>query len=56
LERADQGAQVDLDAPLELAQRALLVVQGPEGSETLEVEVRWVTRAGERYRHGLIVR
>lgn len=55
LEQTERGAQAELERPLELAQRVVLAIQGPDGGKTLEAEVRWVTRAGERFQHGLIV-
>lgn len=56
LDLADRGAQAELESPLELAQHVLLTVHEPAGILTLEAEVRWVTRVGERYHHGLFLR
>ena len=56
LDRDATGAQIDLGAPLSLSQSVRLSLQGRNGVETLEAEVRWVTRAGDRYHHGLLFR
>jgi CheY-like chemotaxis protein len=55
LDLADRGAQAELDSPLELGQRVVLTVHEGAGPVTLEAEVRWVTRAGDRYHHGLVL-
>jgi DNA-binding response OmpR family regulator len=55
LDLADRGAQAELDSPLELGQRVVLTVHEEAGPVTLEAEVRWVTRAGDRYHHGLVL-
>ena len=56
LDLADRGAQAELESPLELAQHVVLTVHEPTGLVTLQAEVRWVTRSGDRYHHGLVLR
>lgn len=55
LDLADRGAQAELESPLSLAQRVLLTVHQPTGVVTLQAEVRWVSRVGELYHHGLFL-
>lgn len=56
LEHDAKGAQVDLGHPLALSQALRLILQDWPGAPTLEAEVRWVTRTGDRYHHGLSFR
>ena len=53
LDHDAKGAQVDLGQPLALSQAVRLSLQDRAGVEALEAEVRWVTRTGDRYHHGL---
>lgn len=55
VDRGGSGAQVDLESPLPLTRKVSLTVHEPSGAVTLEAEVRWVTRVGERYHHGLFI-
>jgi CheY-like chemotaxis protein len=52
---APGGAQAELETPLALSQRIVLTVHHRSGIVTLEAEVRWMSRVGERYLHGLFV-
>lgn len=54
LEHDGKGAQIDLSRPLALSQAVRLAFQDRPGTATLEAEVRWVTRIGDRYHHGLL--
>jgi len=56
LDSGPRGAQVDLETPLALGQRITIHFDGPEGPATRKAEVRWVSRTGNRYNHGLLVR
>jgi CheY-like chemotaxis protein len=56
LDSGPRGAQVDLDTPLTLGQRITLHYDGPDGPSMKAAEVRWVSRSGNRYNHGLSVR
>jgi CheY-like chemotaxis protein len=53
LDLDSRGAQVELESPVAPARRVTLVVHSTDGSATHTAEVRWVTRVGERYCHGL---
>jgi CheY-like chemotaxis protein len=53
LDRDGRGAQVELDAAVAPSRRVTLLIHNPQGTETRTAEVRWVTRVGERYCHGL---
>jgi len=55
LDLAPKGAQVNIDRPLLLAQKVTLRVEDRTGIVSLAAEVRWVTRVGERYYHGLSI-
>lgn len=55
LDRGPRGAQVELESPLRLALRVALTVHEAAGAVTLQAEVRWVTRVGERFHHGLLI-
>ena len=52
LEHDAKGAQVDLAHPLALSQAVRLRFQDAS-APTHEAEVRWITRKGDRYHHGL---
>lgn len=52
---APAGAQAELDIPLALSQRVVLTVHQPSGVVSMDAEVRWISRVGERYLHGLLV-
>lgn len=54
LDLADNGAQVELDRALPLAGTASFTIHGPGGILTRKAEVRWVTRTGDRFQHGLM--
>ncbi|HVR69612.1 MAG TPA: response regulator [Vicinamibacteria bacterium] len=56
LDLAPTGAQVDIDRPLTPGQQVILTVQVPEGPIECPAEVRWVTRAGGGFQHGLAIR
>lgn len=53
LEHDAKGAQVDLARPLAVSQAVRLRFQDASAAPTPEAEVRWVTRTGDRYHHGL---
>jgi hypothetical protein len=53
LEHDAKGAQVDLARPLALSQSVRLRFQDASPAPTHAAEVRWVTRSGDRYHHGL---
>ncbi len=55
LDAGASGAQIDLNAPLLLAQAITLTFTGEGGVVTQGAEVRWVTKVGERYHHGLAI-
>ena len=48
-----RGAQVDLETPLEIGRRLKLVTQETGRLVIRKAEVRWVSRVGGRYHHGL---
>jgi len=51
-----RGAQIDLEIPLALAQRIHLTLDHGGTTETRLAEVRWMTRVGVRFHHGLFLR
>jgi len=54
MDMATRGAQVDLETPLVVGQRLVLVVSaGPHKGRHQDAEVRWVTQVAGRYQHGL---
>ena len=55
LDAAGRGAQVDLDTALAPGQRVTVSFDGPGGNTVRAAEVRWVSRMGNRYHHGLLV-
>jgi CheY-like chemotaxis protein len=56
LDLGGHGAQVELDCALPLAGILSLTIFGPDGKVTKSAEVRWVSRTGERFQHGLLFR
>ena len=56
LDPGTSGAQIDLNAPLSLAQPITLTYTDERGVVTQGAEVRWVTKVGERYHHGVLIR
>lgn len=54
MDMATRGAQVDLERPLVVGQRATLVVhEGPHTGSHHDAEIRWITQVDGRYQHGL---
>jgi hypothetical protein len=53
LDHDAKGAQVELGHPMALSQAVRFRLQDQARGHTLEAEVRWVTRTGDRYHHGL---
>lgn len=56
LDVAPSGAQVEMDTALSLGQRVALTYSEGGQSVTLAAEVRWITREGVRFHHGLAIR
>jgi CheY-like chemotaxis protein len=56
LDRDDTGAQLDLERPLPVGQRVWLTFADPAAGGNVDAEVRWVTKVGDRFHHGLVVR
>jgi CheY-like chemotaxis protein len=54
LDLGGQGAQVELDRALPLAGVLSFTIYAPDGMLQRTAEVRWVSRAGERFQHGLL--
>lgn len=54
MDMATRGAQVDLERPLVVGQRVILVVhEGPYAGNHHDAEIRWITQVEGRYQHGL---
>lgn len=56
LDLSPGGAQVELETALSLSQQITFTANAPEGTFVKKAEVRWVTRVGGRYHHGLALR
>ena len=54
LDLGGQGAQVELDRALPLSGVLAFTIYGPDGTMKKNAEVRWVSRNGDRFQHGLL--
>ena len=56
VELADRGAQIEFEAPLPLSQVLTLAIDDASSPTERQMEVRWVTRVGNRFHIGFVVR
>ena len=54
LDLGGQGAQVELDRALPLSDILCFTIYAPDGTMKRKAEVRWISRNGERFQHGLL--